>query len=201
MQPNAVRAVPPGKHGPYFRGRSSARVGGTLLATARRRMHGDNALVTRFRDAVGADRSRRCVCWVGCLEHREPAFALACAVADSGPCHVVMCLDSPARLEPHRPLPPGRQQPLTPEVIAAAEAMLQQLYRREAKTMVLPGDPIIEIRRYAQTHDVGIIVMGSQALAIEHEYGRRLVDDAPCPVLVFVTPISVPRSSTPARGR
>ena len=54
--------------------------------------------------------------------------------------------------------------------------------------MVLPGHPVAEIRRYARTQNIDLIVMGEQALAVEKTYGERLLDDAPCTVMVLGLP-------------
>jgi nucleotide-binding universal stress UspA family protein len=118
------------------------------------------------------------LCWVDAADEREPAFELALALARSGAgeCHVVLGLDSP--------------QPLTPEAIGRAERKLAALYGGERDvptvTMVLPGDPIAEVRRYARRHQVDLIVIGRQALAAERRLGARIADSAPCALLMFL---------------
>jgi len=122
----------------------------------------------------------RCVCWVGSLEEPDRVFDLARSLVGPDACEVVMCLD-PGEAGPHK-------RPLTPEVIMAAETRLQRLYGPNTRTMVLPGHPISEIRRFARTQEVDLIVMGEQAHAIERQLGERLIDDAPCAVLSLIHP-------------
>lgn len=130
----------------------------------------------------------RCVCWIASTREVDQAVALARALVRPNPCHLVLSLDSPNRVTTRRPMPPVRGEPVTPEVIGKASSMLRYLYGSETHVMVLPGNPLTELRRYVRTHDVSLVVMGSQALAVEQEYGERLIDDPPCPVVVFVDP-------------
>jgi nucleotide-binding universal stress UspA family protein len=95
-----------------------------------------------------------------------------------------MCLDSPEK------------KPLTPEVIGQTGTELSTLYGNDIHTMVLPGHPITEIRRYARTRNIDLIVMGEQALAVEEAYGERLLDDAPCMVMVLAIPKQEENPST-----
>ena len=113
-------------------------------------------------------------------------FDLACSLVGREACEVVMCLDAPHRLDARRGADGQRVRPLTPEVIMSAERSLQRLYGPDTRTMVLPGHPVSEIRRFARNQSVDLIVMGEQAHAIEKEFGERLVDDAPCAVLSLV---------------
>jgi hypothetical protein len=137
----------------------------------------------------------RCVCWVGSLEERDKVFDLARSLVGHHACEVVMCLD-PGEAGP-------RKRPLTPEVIIAAEIRLQRLYEPDTRTMVLPGHPISEIRRFARTQQIDLIVMGEQAHAIEQKFGERLIDDAPCAVLSLIHPrgpsVHLPAHEEPRR--
>jgi nucleotide-binding universal stress UspA family protein len=152
-------------------------------------MRGDSQpALTRLREAIPGYEANSCICWVGSVKQQDIAFEAARLMAAPRACHIVMCLDTPQRLRSAQSESPRRQQPLTPEHISTAEAMLRHLYGQGAQVMVLPGNPITEIRRYAHTHGVKLIVMGEQASALEKEYGARLVDDAPCSVLLFINP-------------
>jgi len=82
-----------------------------------------------------------------------------------------------------------------------AEVRLHQLYGPDTRTMVLPGHPIREIRRFARTQDIDIVFMGVQAHAIEEEFGERLVHDAPCAVLSLVYPRGWQSSRRPRNSR
>ncbi len=121
---------------------------------------------------------RRVLCWVSSSERKDSVVHIAEALSKScqGQCVTVMCLDSPVK------------KPLTPEVIGQTGTNLSKLYGDEIHTMVLPGHPITEIRRYARTRNIDLIVMGEQALAVEMAYGERLLDDAPCMVIVLALP-------------
>jgi nucleotide-binding universal stress UspA family protein len=130
----------------------------------------------------------RCVCWVGSAHRAEPAVRIACELACAGRCQVVLSLDSPNRLGADVDPAFSGRGPLTPQVIRTAEIRLRELYGPEPRTVVLPGHPIRELRRYARINAIDLIVKGDQALAIEREYGERLVDDAPCAVLSLVKP-------------
>jgi nucleotide-binding universal stress UspA family protein len=92
----------------------------------------------------------------------------------------------------HIPHPP--QEQLREELIREAERMLQaQMHRTlrfvpRAKTAVVLGMPFREIIRYAQEHQVDLIVMGTQGLSglnhlIMGSTAERVVRMAPCPVL------------------
>lgn len=152
-------------------------------------MRGDShPALKRLREAIPGYEADSCICWVGSVKQQDIAFEAARLLAAPGVCHVVMCLDTPSRLRSAPSDGPRRQEPLTPELISTAEAMLRHLYGNGAQVMVLPGNPITEIRRYAHTHGVKLIVMGEQAAALEKEYGERLVDNAPCSVLLFINP-------------
>lgn len=127
------------------------------------------------------------LCWVGSHDEQDGVVAVAAALArhGGGSLQVVMGLDSPHRFNDDGG---GPVTPLTPEVIARAERRLARLYGDGARTMVLPGHPVAEVRRYARNHRVDLIVMGSQALQVEESYGERLFEQAPCPVLILVKP-------------
>jgi nucleotide-binding universal stress UspA family protein len=90
-----------------------------------------------------------------------------------------MCLDA---------RPSGLMAPVTPEVIDGAERRLAKLYGPGAHTMVLPGHPVTEIRRYALNHRMDLIVYGGQGLAAEKTCGERLCDDAPCSLMILFFP-------------
>jgi nucleotide-binding universal stress UspA family protein len=92
----------------------------------------------------------------------------------------------------HIPHPP--QEQLRDELIREAERMLQaQVHRTlrfvpRAKTAVVLGSPFREIIRYAQEHQVDLIVMGTQGVSglnhlIMGSTAERVVRMAPCPVL------------------
>ena len=130
----------------------------------------------------------RCVCWVASTREVDAAVALAKELGRPSPCHVVLCLDSPDRLHARRSSATRRPGPLTPELIGRATTLLRNLYGPDTEAMVLPGEPLAEIRRYVRTHKIDLVVMGEQALTLESEYDARLIDDPPCPVLVFVAP-------------
>lgn len=131
-------------------------------------------------------RVDRCLCWVASLKEPEAVFPLACALADSRRCQVVLGLDSPHRINSTGEAAPEKKKPLTPEVIMTAEVRLRQLYGEECGTVVLPGHPIRELRRYAIRNRIDLIVMGQQAIDIEREYNERVVDDAPCNILCLI---------------
>lgn len=80
------------------------------------------------------------------------------------------------------------QTPLTPEVIIRAERKLSKLYGTEVSTMVLPGHPVQEVRRYARNHGVDLIVIGEQGVLLEQTYGVRMADRAPCTVMILLPP-------------
>ncbi len=132
---------------------------------------------------------RRVLLWVHSADRADPALPIALLFArrGSGILHVVMGLDSPHR---YRPESPGRPEPLTPQVIERVCTALADLYGDaggetvEVHTMVLPGHPVEEVRRYAQRHQVDVIVMGEQALDAEEAFGDHLLRDAPCPVVL-----------------
>ncbi|MEJ2109128.1 MAG: universal stress protein [Acidobacteriota bacterium] len=130
-----------------------------------------------------ADLSRRILCWVCSMEHIDPAVPLAQTLArmHKGECHVVMSLDTPQRSLPAN----GRILPLTPEIINAAKQKLAALYGDDVFTLVLPGHPIDEIKRYARNKQMSLIVVGEQGLAVERDYGQSLCSDAPCTVMTL----------------
>ena len=133
---------------------------------------------------------RKVLCWVESVveEDRVVRVAQALAALGRGVCHVVMGLDSPRRLGGNGDGPP--RAPLTPELIGRADSQLAALYGRGVATMVLPGHPVEEVRRYARTRGVDLIVIGEQGLAVEREYDTRVADDPPCAVMSLVLPPS-----------
>jgi nucleotide-binding universal stress UspA family protein len=126
------------------------------------------------------------LCWVGSDDEEDVVVEVAAALAQrsGGRCQVVMGLDSPHRFKGDTPA-----TPLTPEVIARAERRLARLYGPTLRTMVLPGHPVAEVRRYARNHKVDLIVMGNQALDVEQSYGERLHERAPCPIMILLKPV------------
>lgn len=126
------------------------------------------------------------LCWVDSTSDADHVVQIARCLSGRGRsrCQVVKCLDA-ACTEPG-----GRPSPLTPEKIEQTEGHLAALYGREVATMVLPGNPVSEVRRYAKNHGVDLIVMGEQGLALESKYGERLIEDPPCAVMVLVLPKS-----------
>ncbi len=140
---------------------------------------------------------RRVLLWVHSATEVDPAFPVALLLTrrGSGILHVVMGLDSPGR---YRPAPSGRVEPLTPAAIERVCTALADLYGAgrdtgpgddwregvEVHTMVLPGHPVEEVRRYARRHRIEVVVMGEQALDAEEAFGDHLVRDPPCPVVL-----------------
>lgn len=126
------------------------------------------------------------LCWVDSTSNADRVVQVARSLSGDtqAHCRVVKCLDA-ACTEPG-----GRRTPLTPEQIEQTEDHLAALYGSDVKTMVLPGHPVSEVRRYAQNHGVDLIVMGEQGLALENQYGQRLIEDPPCAVMVLVFPKS-----------
>jgi nucleotide-binding universal stress UspA family protein len=116
------------------------------------------------------------LCWVGSAMEPDKIVQVAKSLAkqSSGVFQVVMCLDA------------GKNTPLTPELISQTARNLSRLYGENVPTMVLPGNPLSEIKRYAKNNSVDLIVMGEQGLDIEQEYDQRLIDDAPCAILILI---------------
>jgi nucleotide-binding universal stress UspA family protein len=141
-----------------------------------------------------ADLCSRILCWVGSTEKPDSAVPLAQALArlHKGECHVVMSLNTPSGLPDGTPSGRhpllGRCTPLTPEIINRAKRKLAHLYGDDVFTLVLPGHPITEIKRYARNKKVKLIIVGEQGLAAEREYGQKLCDEAPCTVLTLLIP-------------
>lgn len=134
------------------------------------------------------------LCWVGSSEEQDAVVAVARSLANHsrGRCQVVMGLDSPFHhhqqdQREHRDRLRSKS-PLTPEVIGRAEKKLSKLYGSGVHTMVLPGHPVAEVRRYARNHKIDLVIMGEQGLRVEHQYGERLADRAPCPVMILLYP-------------
>jgi len=114
------------------------------------------------------------------------AAARTLARSESGSHEVVLCLDSPCRTRLAAELCVSSRRPLTPKVLSRAQDKLAELYSWESPTLVLPGNPPEEIRRYARNNAVDLLVMGEQALALEHEYKDWICGDPPCAVMILV---------------
>jgi hypothetical protein len=141
-----------------------------------------------------SDLCSKILCWVCSTEKPDSAVPLAQALArlHKGECHVVMSLDvpngTPGGHSAGNHSFSGRCTPLTPEIINRAKQELAHLYGDDVFTLVLPGHPITEIKRYARNKKVKLIIVGEQGLAAEREYGQKLCDDAPCTVLTLFIP-------------
>lgn len=155
-----------------------------------------------IRDALPGVRCEKVLCWVDSTTVPDQVVRVARLFAAIGgePCHVVMCLNPGIGDFPSDCLSQGLRAPLTPEVIADAAEGLQKLYGNDVHTMILPGHPVTEIRRYAVNHRVDLIVVGGQGLALERACGQRLCDDAPCAMVTLVLPEGE-RGEAPAPGR
>lgn len=163
--------------------------------------------MTANRPLLPGVRCNKVVSWVDSFVHRDHSVAAARALAQSeSGCHqVVLCLDSPCRTRLATELCVSGQRPLTPEVLSRAQARLAELYSWESPTLVLPGHPPAEIRRFALNNAVDLLVMGEQALALEREYQDWICGNPPCAVMVLVlrptghtTPLN---GSSPLRRR
>ena len=130
------------------------------------------------------------LCWVGSAEESDPVANLAQSLAANlgARCRIIMGLDSPLRSSQASNQQSPALEPLTPGAIAITQRQLAELYGSELQPIVVPGNPIVEVRRYARAHRVGLVVMGEQALRVETECGQRLSDDAPCTVLILIPP-------------
>ena len=151
-------------------------------------MAGTDKKLRQLWQVLCGEKGGQCVCWVASTKEADAAVALAKELGRPNPCRVVLCLDSPDRLYARQSSPTRRRGPLTPEMIGRATSLLHNLYGPDTEAMVLPGEPLAEIRRYVRTHNISLVVMGEQALTLESEYDARLIDDPPCPVLLFVDP-------------
>ncbi len=129
------------------------------------------------------------LCWVGNQTMPDPAVQVArdLAALGGGTCSVVMGLDSPR----DRSQGGGVHTPLTPEVISRAGRQLAELYGPNADTMVLPGHPVREVRRYAENHQVDLMVLGRQALRVQKNYQEEL--SPPCTLMILVHPRTRPQ--------
>lgn len=150
--------------------------------------------------ADGPDRStaalvRHILCPVdltpGCREIMVAASAMAAQFrADLTILHSVYDpLDPTCSHIPHPPL-----EQLREEMVQAAEATLRRRARRalgpshRASLVVVVGSPLQQILRFARTHGVDLIVMGTAGrTGLEHAIigstAERVVRAAPCPVL------------------
>jgi nucleotide-binding universal stress UspA family protein len=92
----------------------------------------------------------------------------------------------------HIPHPPMEQ--LREEMIRVAEAKLRRQVRRalgpspRASVVVVAGSPLQQILRFARTHRVDLIIMGTEGrTGLDHmimgSTAERVVRTAPCPVL------------------
>jgi nucleotide-binding universal stress UspA family protein len=133
---------------------------------------------------------RKVLCWVNSVAEADRVVLVGMALSEAvgGHCEVVLCLDAPCRSGLCCELGVERDAPLTPEVISRAEARLARLYGDALPTLVLPGQPVTEIRRYARHKEIELIVMGEQCLNLQRQTGQWLCDDAPCAVLSIVLP-------------
>ena len=135
-------------------------------------------------------RCNKVVSWVDSFVQRDHSVAVAKALVafETGYHQVVLCLDSPCRAPLAVELRVSGQPPLTPEILSRAQARLAALYSWESPTLVLPGHPPAEIRRYVRNNAVDLLVMGEQALALEREYQDWICADPPCAVMILVLP-------------
>ncbi len=140
--------------------------------------------------ALPGIRCSRVLCWVNSVAELDRVVLVGMALSETvaGHCEVVLCLDAPCRSGLSCELGVERDAPLTPEVISRAERKLARLYRDALPTLVLPGQPVAEIRRYARHKQIELIVMGEQCLKLQRQTGQWLCDDAPCAVLSIVLP-------------
>jgi len=135
-------------------------------------------------------RCDKVVSWVDSFVSRDHAVAVGRALAESGRGfhEVVLCLDSPCRARLADELHVSGEPPLTPGVLDRAQARLSELYGWESPTLVLPGHPPAEIRRYACNNAVDLLVVGKQGLTLQREYREWICDDPPCAVMLLVVP-------------
>lgn len=142
------------------------------------------------------------VSWVDSFARRDHSVAVARALAESGSGfhEVVLCLDSPCRSRLAEELQVSGRSPLTPEVLSHAQARLSELYSWESPTLVLPGHPPAEIRRYAHNNSVDLLVVGQQGLCLQRELREWICDDPPCAVMIVVLPAANPAAATPVPG-
>ncbi len=140
-------------------------------------------------------RFKRVLCWVNSTQTEDWIVPIARSLTDSneGACHVVMCLDCPADTTRRDPAGRPNKAPLTPQMISRAGQELAELYSEDVHTIVLPGHPVTEVRRYGRNHKMDLIMIGEQGLALERVYGERLCDNAPCTVMILVLPEHIER--------
>ena len=129
------------------------------------------------------------LCWVGNQFQSDPAVRVARGLAalSGGTCTVVLGLDSPLN---RTPAGGDARTPLTPEVISRTGSQLAGLYGADAHTIVLPGHPVKEVRRYARNNNVDLVVLGHQALRVQKNYGEKLTP--PCSMMILVHPAVQP---------
>jgi nucleotide-binding universal stress UspA family protein len=145
--------------------------------------------------ALSAPTFRHILCPVDFSPHSDRAMTYAGEMAqrfraDLTILHVVHDpLDVTCSHIPHPPL-----EQLREEMIREAEHALLRRVRRKlrflprAKTMVVAGPPFRQITRYAEEHQVDLIVIGTQGLSgleclIMGSTAERVVRTAPCPVV------------------
>ena len=138
-----------------------------------------------IRDVLHGMKCEKVVCWVNSVDEAEPMVEVAKTFAAIGvePCHVVMCLEPDSSTTGRRTC-----APLTPEMICEAKDRLKELYGGDVHTVVLPGHPLTEIRRYARNHHVDLIVVGRQGTGVEINSGERLQGGLSCAVLTLILP-------------
>ena len=153
-----------------------------------------------IRDVLPGVKCEKVICWVGSTDAPDRVVEVAKSFAAIGgePCHVVMCLNPGGRDGPRDRR--GRA-PLTPELICSAGDRLKGLYGSEVYTVVLPGYPVTEIRRYATNHHADLIVIGEQGRKVERECGEQLMDTAPCAVLNLALPSPEGASALKPNGK
>ena len=153
---------------------------------------------SRHRQFLPGVHCNKVISWVDSFVSRDHSVAVARALAESG--HgfheVVLCLDSPCRTRLASELHVSGRSPLTPDVLSRAQARLSELYRWESPTLVLPGHPPVEIRRYVHNNAVDLLVVGQQGLTLQREYREWVSDDPPCAVMFLVVPATNPTART-----
>ena len=148
-----------------------------------------------IRDVLPGVKCEKVICWVNSVEASDRVVEVAKSFAAIGsePCHVVMCLNPTSG---HQGENRRCCSPLTPELLCRAGERLKKLYGAEVHTVVLPGHPVREVRRYASSHRADLIVIGEQGRQAERECGEQLIDAVSCAVLSLALPESSVVSET-----